>query len=633
MRSRHHFKAARLHSQATQPTPTPNPTARLRRTHRLLPLMKTTLAKLFVVLATALAVPAMGSQSQLFGYLTDVYGNGISGISISATDGLGDNYSSATTNNGYYSMTVVNGSYDVSVSCYQLNLQNYYCVEDSYPSISGAPAEADFTTTPVNTAVYPYTNLHSFAASAMGPNTLSTNREGFSPAGGLLLINNTLYGTAQYGGTNGAGTLFSINTNQSNFTVVHPFSAMATNASGTFTNSDGGMPWGVLTLNSNILYGTDSKGGATGNGTVFSISTNGAGFQVLHTFGAAKTNGFGVYTNNDGASPYAAVVLYSNILYGTAVFGCTNGYGAVFALNTNGSYSVLHPFTPLDAATLTTNSDGAYPYGGLILSGSTLYGTTEAGGSAGFGTIFAVSTNGTGFNVLHNFNGSDGANPYAGLVLVSNLLFGVTSGDGPSAAGTLFAVNTNGTGFTVLHSFTGGEGGATPNAALIYSNNTLYGTTIYGGNDYGGSSGYGAVYGFNLSSLYFSVLYAFTTPNTTTMTNSDGAYPYAPLALSGNILYGTATAGGGSGNGTLFAVTAHPIPTAPILSMAARPTLKQFQMLVAGQAAETYTVLVKTNINTTNWYSIFTTNASANTFLFTDPNATNGGRIYRVLGQ
>lgn len=598
--------------------------------HRFLPLMKTSLAKLFVALAAALAVPAMGSE--IFGYLTDVYGNGVGGITIFATDGLGDNYS-ATTTNGYYSMTVVNGSYDVSVSCYQLNLENYYCVGDNYPTITNALAEADFTTTPVNPAAYPYTNLHSFAASAVSPNALSTNREGCSPSSGLLLVNGTLYGMAQLGGTNGAGTIFSINTNQSNFTVVHTFSAMAMSASGVFTNSDGSEPWDALILNSNILYGTASQGGTAGNGTVFSINTNGTGLQVLHTFSVAKANGFGVYTNNDGISPYAPVVLYSNILYGTASAGCTNGYGAVFALNTNGSYSVLHAFTPLDAATLTTNSDGAYPYGGLVLSGGTLYGTTKAGGSDGFGTIFAVHTNGTGFNVLHFFTGSDGANSYAGLVLVSNLLFGVTSGDGPLAAGTLFAINTNGTGFTVLHSFTGGEGAATPYATLIYSNNMLYGTTIYGGNDYGGSPGYGVVYGLNLSSLYFSILYAFTTPNASTMTNSDGAYPYAALTVSSNILYGTAMAGGSSDNGTLFAVTAHPIPAGTTLMLSTRPTLKQFQMLVAGQAGATYTVYVKTNINTTNWFPIFTTNPPASTFLYSDPNATNIGRIYRVLSQ
>jgi len=595
--------------------------------------IKTTLAKWFVALAVAMTIPAMGGQSQLFGYLMDIYGNGINGITIFATDGGGNNYSTTTTNNGYYSINVVNGSYEVSVSCYQLNLENFYCVGGNYASISDAPAEANFITSPVSIATYPYTNLHNFAASSPGPNMLSTNNEGFSPSGGLQIANGTLYGLTRWGGANGAGTLFSGSTNLSNFNVIHAFSAMATNTSGLLTNSEGGMPWNSLVPNSDILYGAAPQGGINGNGTVFAISTNGSGFRVLHTFGTVTGNNFGVFTNNDGANPYGPMVLSGNVLYGATALGCTNGYGAVFALNTNGNYTVLHAFAPLDAATGTTNSDGARPYGGLILSANTLYGTTEVGGSAGFGTVFSVNTDGSGFRVLHSFSGSDGAYSCASLVLVSNQLFGVTTSDGPFAAGTLFALNTDGTGFTVLHSFTGSTGGNFPYAGLTYYNNMLYGTTITGGDAYGGSPGYGTVYGLNLRSLYFSILYAFTAPNQLIMTNSDGAYPYAALALGENMLYGTTTAGGSSGNGTLFAVTTHPVPTAPILLMPARPALTQFQMLVAGQANATYTVFVKTNINTTNWFPIFTTNPPASTFLYSDPNATNPGRIYRVLGQ
>jgi uncharacterized repeat protein (TIGR03803 family) len=41
-----------------------------------------------------------------------------------------------------------------------------------------------------------------------------------------------------------------------------------------------------------------------------------------------------------------------------------------------------------------TGFDGAEPHAGLILSGSTLYGTAQLGGSSGRGTVFAVNTNG-----------------------------------------------------------------------------------------------------------------------------------------------------------------------------------------------------------------------------------------------
>ena len=80
-------------------------------------------------------------------------------------------------------------------------------------------------------------------------------------------------------------------------------------------------------------------------------------------------------------------------------------------------------------------SDGDYPYAGLILSGNTLYGTTAYGGSSGNGTVFAVNTDGTGFTNLHSFTArsvliytnSDGADPHAGLILSGNTLYGTAT--------------------------------------------------------------------------------------------------------------------------------------------------------------------------------------------------------------
>src|SRR5690242_8424090 len=80
-------------------------------------------------------------------------------------------------------------------------------------------------------------------------------------------------------------------------------------------------------------------------------------------------------------------------------------------------------FTALQS--FSGGGDGGHPRANLILSYKTLYGTTSQGGSSGYGTVFAVGTNGTGFRVLHSFNGaSDGAQPMAPLILWSNSLFG-----------------------------------------------------------------------------------------------------------------------------------------------------------------------------------------------------------------
>jgi len=95
--------------------------------------------------------------------------------------------------------------------------------------------------------------------------------------------------------------------------------------------------------------------------------------------------------NFEGANPNAGLVLSGNTLYGTAVGGGSSGSGTVFALNTEGTgFTNLHDFTALSGSS-QTNSDGAYPLAGLILSGNRLYGTAWEGGSSGNGTVFSLS--------------------------------------------------------------------------------------------------------------------------------------------------------------------------------------------------------------------------------------------------
>src|SRR5207248_3153942 len=99
-------------------------------------------------------------------------------------------------------------------------------------------------------------------------------------------------------------------------------------------------------------------------------------------------------------------------LYGTAQYGGSSHDGTVFAVHTDGTgFTNLHSFTATFFPDYT-NSDGAYPDAGLIVSGNTLYGTAVSGGSGNYGTVFAVNTDGTGFTNLHSFTGGDGANPF-----------------------------------------------------------------------------------------------------------------------------------------------------------------------------------------------------------------------------
>jgi len=73
------------------------------------------------------------------------------------------------------------------------------------------------------------------------------------------------------------------------------------------------------------------------------------------------------------------------------------------------------------------------------------YGTTEYGGSGGFGTVFKVTTSGV-MTVLGNFDSfNTGGDPYGGVTFgPDGNLYGTTYFSGPGGVGTVFRVTTNG---------------------------------------------------------------------------------------------------------------------------------------------------------------------------------------------
>jgi uncharacterized repeat protein (TIGR03803 family) len=419
-----------------------------------------------------------------------------------------------------------------------------------------------------------FTTLHNFTETI---GTLNTNSDGAVPFGGLLLSGSSLYGTAEYGGSAGFGTIFAVKTDGTGFTNLKSFSGL-----------DGGYPEAGLVLSNNILYGTTRAnttvtpvpGSAFGNpsyGEVYAVNTDGSGFSLLHIF----TN------NGDGANPYSGtLVLSSNTLYGTTA-GTDGVTGTVFAVNIDGSdLRTLHTFSG--------NSDGGSPEAGLILAGQTLFGATSLGGISNNGTVYALSTDGTGFRTVHRFTPTDGQHPQAPLILSGNILYGITSGDGGFGFGTVFAVNTDGTNFTVLHNFNVLlEGGAGSTGGLVLSGNTLYGT-IAGGVIYGN----GAVFAIKTDGTGFTNLHIFTATDPSTRTNTDGADPVAGLVLSQNTLYGTTQYGGNWSDGTVFSIS-----FAPQLSIvfSATDAILTWPINYAGFDYSGYTLQSTTNLVSPVW--------------------------------
>ncbi len=356
--------------------------------------------------------------------------------------------------------------------------------------------------------------LHTFIAGA---------NDGAYPYSGLTLIGSTLYGTTNEGGTANQGMVFAINANGTDFQILHSF------AGGT---TDGAYPYSSLTAIGSTLYGTTNNGGTANDGTIFSISSTGTGFQLLHSF---------TETTSDGAFPYAGMTAIGTTLYGTTNNGGTADDGTLFSITTTGTnFQVLHSFTG-------TTTDGAVPDAVLTVVGSTFYGTTDEGGTADKGTVFAIGTNGAGFQVIHSFTETttDGAFPKVGVIASGSTLYGATVNGGTADDGTVFSLSTNGTGFQLLHSFAGTTDGALPFGGLTLVGSTLFGTTN------GGSSGAnsGTVFSLGTNGTGFQLLHTFVNGA------NDGAYPYSALTLVGSSLYGTTNGGGTLNGGTIYDIT------------------------------------------------------------------------------
>ena len=371
-------------------------------------------------------------------------------------------------------------------------------------------------------AAQTFTTLHSFS--------YRDGDYGGVPWGGVILSGNTLYGTTYVGGTNGVGSVFAVNTNGTSYTILYSF------------GMDGSEPRAGLVLSGNTLYGTTfGPYSDAPDGTVFKINTDGTGFTNLHTFNILT----------EGSAPYGEVSLVGDTLYGTTWEGGTANSGTVYAVNTDGSgFRTLYGL--------------GTPLGGLVLSSNTLYGTEQND------DLFKISTDGTNYGVIHYFAApGQGAGPDSTLVLSGNTLFGTAGSDNAKLDwGTVFSLNINGADFRTLHSFTPGiwnettgtysnSDGAFAIKGVIVSGNTLYGTT-----QEGGTNGNGTIFVLNTDGTGFTVLHTFTAVDSNTHSNSDGAYPFGILMLSGNTLYGTTEAGGSSGWGTVFSLSLEAASTA-----------------------------------------------------------------------
>jgi uncharacterized repeat protein (TIGR03803 family) len=349
--------------------------------------------------------------------------------------------------------------------------------------------------------------------------SLANCADGSQPLSNVIMdAQGNIYGTTSYGETDfkldPGGTL----------TVLYTYCPI-----GGKTCTDGSHS-GLVRDPAGNLYGTTDRGGNYNQGTVFELSSDGT-----------LTNLYAFHGNTDGLIPEAGLLRDSaGNLYGTTFEGGKYYAGTVYIVDPTGKKRNMHNFG-------ATPTDGAYPGAVVPVMDrlGNLYGTTQAGGTHGDGTVFEITAAGAE-SVLYNFGATttDGINP-AGLAIDSQGdLYGATTSGGTYGEGTVFRVTHNGTE-AVIHNFqNNGTDGYTPYAPVVRdASGNLYGVTYSGG-----LNGFGTVFEVDASGVE-TILHAFAD------NGSDGMNPAGGLLLdSAGNLYGTTQYGGAHRSGTVFEV-------------------------------------------------------------------------------
>lgn len=270
---------------------------------------------------------------------------------------------------------------------------------------------------------------------------------------------------------------------------------------------------------------------------------------VLHNF----TNG------GDGANPYAGVTMdRAGNLYGTASYGGSSGDGTVFKVTHSGSGWTLNPLYTFRGG---SQGDGEVPLARVVFGpDNALYGTTEAGGTLGAGTVFRLAPGPTACKtalcpwtetVLHNFEGGphDGSAPAYGDLVFDSMgnIYDTTVAGGLSDTGSC-----NDFSCGVAYEVSPSNGGWTESVIFYFSGGPPVGFWPYNGFviDREGNL-YGAV------TWIGSVIELTPVQNGWSLTLLD----YLPGGMGGLIfdhagnLYGTQNAGSSGNGGTVYELT------------------------------------------------------------------------------
>lgn len=193
-------------------------------------------------------------------------------------------------------------------------------------------------------------------------------------------------------------------------------------------------------------------------------------------------------------------VYSSGNFYGASQFGGASSMGSLFRCDpATGQYFLLHSFSG--------GNGGTSPSTGLFESptNGSLYGTTY-GGMHNAGTLYRIDKPGNFFETLHQFTAASGGNPDGIPMQASNgKLYGVVGTGGDNGFGGIYSINLDGSGYQLLRSFAGTGGGTRGKGLNCTGLVEGPGGILYGVTETGGSEDKGVFFAMSLNGLTYNV--------------------------------------------------------------------------------------------------------------------------------
>lgn len=378
---------------------------------------------------------------------------------------------------------------------------------------------------------------------------------GNRPEAGVTFSTGKIWGMTRFGGDSNQGIIYSLNTDGSNYQVIERFDG----------RNKGRNPYGELIEFNGKLYGATYEGGTFNSGAIFSIQTDGSGFNVEAHMTAQTRRPLGKLAICDGK------------IWGTTIHG-GSGRGTIFSLDlTSGTLSNHHSFRTL-----------GFPRGGLLEHNGKLWGMALLG-NARFGGVYSIEKDGSGFTIVNDLS-ADATSPYSTLIKSNDRLWGLSLSGGKALKGSIFSMDLTGGDLVVHHAFnhvlgtnhasellefnqklwaTGLIGGANGDGTLIQMNDDGTNATaahdftsaqgrrpqgiveidgvIWGMTQNGGTDDFGTIYKYDPNSGFTSV-HSFD--------NTNGSYPSGKLTKIGEKIWGMTPTGGANNGGVLFTIEA-----------------------------------------------------------------------------